>query len=608
MANLFYDLPVPSANGDGAAVDVSKLGTPKTVTLQGDLVGTVNIKVSQNGAGGPWATVASLSPGKNALDLDVAAEYMRASVSGYVQGSGNCDVGGNDDGALFAALDVPAGDGTGASSDVSGHGCLKTFVVGGGAWSGTVAIEVSQDGVDWAQVLFFTDEGEKTIRLTTQYMRVRRAGVTAAPGLPVVTLGSINEPFINELTEATWSVAKAQAALDDTGVLKLGPGTFDLGATSLNVNGYFLIEGSGMERTKLTYSGAGEAIVFNSDSSATTVGKISDLSLEGPGSATGTTGMRIGRSAGSPLSASVFADNCRVRKFGEGIQLGSAQICRFRNCYIQSNDIGVSTRDDIGSTQCDFYGCAFTVNRIGIYLKRLLGSNFYGCDVESNTEEGILVENPDNTTRIQGIFFYGTWIENNNTSRQGTGVGEIRVQNAAGATATTRNVHLVNTYWTTINAADYHIYYGANEQVFRYNDQFATPLQLGYEAGTPPRIGTPGRQPGRFFGPGTAATDFIRVYDVPDQDVSPDAYRGDILRINNTVATTIVSLENFVMEDGELVRLWILDGNTTLQHNSGSNKDINLAGAVDYSPPANTMVTLVLYGGQYYEISRNSTG
>lgn len=199
MANLFSALPVPAGNGSGAAVDVSAFGAPKTVVVVGDIVATINIEVSVSGAAGPWAGVASFgrggANGMQEAKLPVAAQFMRATVSGFVRGSAVAAVGADDAGASVVNLPTTAGNGTGASVDVSALGSLNTFVVSG-TWTGSITIEVSQDGVNFADLISFgpTDTGPvaKTVAFVGQFLRVRRTDASPSlPGTVIVNVGAV---------------------------------------------------------------------------------------------------------------------------------------------------------------------------------------------------------------------------------------------------------------------------------------------------------------------------------------------------------------------------------------------------------------------------------
>lgn len=190
MGNLFFDLPVPAGDGVGAAVDVTTLGRTKTITVQGDLKGTITVEISLDGA--TFYPLKSFAK-KGKMTDEFAAQYMRVRVSGYKSGSGNVDVGSEDFGQLFAALPTTAGDGVGAAVDVSALGTLNTIGVAGD-FSGTVTLEISEDNVSWTQCMSFTKPGFKTREVVAQYMRVRRSGVSAlTPGSATVNVGAVND-------------------------------------------------------------------------------------------------------------------------------------------------------------------------------------------------------------------------------------------------------------------------------------------------------------------------------------------------------------------------------------------------------------------------------
>jgi hypothetical protein len=102
---LFADLPPPPVNGIGASVDVSNLGTFKTVYCLGTWAGTVNIEFSEDGVG--WSQITSFTnPGQRSKPF--TAKFMRASRSGVpptgAPGLPNVDVAAAND-----PLAIPGG-------------------------------------------------------------------------------------------------------------------------------------------------------------------------------------------------------------------------------------------------------------------------------------------------------------------------------------------------------------------------------------------------------------------------------------------------------------------------------------------------------------------
>lgn len=190
MSNLFTALPVPPGNGVGAAVDLSTYGALKTIVVTGTALRTLNIEFNNDPLqAGSWQSVATISGGGMAT-VNVACQWMRVRSSGFFSGTSTVNVGGTDAGTSFAALPVPVGDGVGAAVDVSAFvGAFKTVQVGG-TFSGNLVVEVSEDGTtEWAQPFSFQGPGAQSQTLIVRFMRVRRSGVTVAPGTPVVNVG-----------------------------------------------------------------------------------------------------------------------------------------------------------------------------------------------------------------------------------------------------------------------------------------------------------------------------------------------------------------------------------------------------------------------------------
>ena len=161
MANLFVNIPVPAANGAGAPVDVSAMGKTKSFVCGGGFDAVVNVEFATDLAGLVWAPLATFHQSGN-LTIDVAARWLRAVTSEYKSGAPNLDVGSNDAGTLFALLTAD-----GASVDISALPLFKTVVAASKA-----IIEVSEDGISWAQIFSLPNGGDESQEVVGQFARV----------------------------------------------------------------------------------------------------------------------------------------------------------------------------------------------------------------------------------------------------------------------------------------------------------------------------------------------------------------------------------------------------------------------------------------------------
>lgn len=194
MSNVFFDLPTAVGNGVGTVVDVSSMGATKTIAVNGSAQVSINVEINNDAAqAGGWQSV-FYTQNKGFATINTAARFMRVRSSGYnfnLGGTTTVQVGGTDAGSQFVNLAVPAGNGVGAATDVSGlNGLFKTFQIAG-TFKGTVIIEVGEDGTtDWTQPVSTTTPTAINLVIASKFMRVRRSGVPeVAPGLPVVNVG-----------------------------------------------------------------------------------------------------------------------------------------------------------------------------------------------------------------------------------------------------------------------------------------------------------------------------------------------------------------------------------------------------------------------------------
>lgn len=191
MANVFTDLPAPAGNGSGAGQDVSAMAALKTITVEDTFTGVVAIEVSNDGGATFGELTTFTRPGKRTIAA--VAEQMRVTrriIDPAAPGLPNIDVGADAGVTAFAVPAVPAGDGTGAPTDVSGLGEFNTVVVAG-VFTGSLTIEISEDGVDYVDCLTFTTPLMRSKNFIAQFLRVTRANVNpGAPGAPVVAVGA----------------------------------------------------------------------------------------------------------------------------------------------------------------------------------------------------------------------------------------------------------------------------------------------------------------------------------------------------------------------------------------------------------------------------------
>lgn len=170
MANLFLNLPVPTSNIPGAAVDVGDMGATKTVIVGGTFSQTVTIEYATDDVAAVWAPVPGGSlqnPGR--VTFSAAARWMRAVTSGYRSGAASAGVGASFAPAAFIQLGPTA-------ADISVLPAFKTVVV-----SGACIVEISDDGVAFSQLLAFGQAGAQSATAYGKFARVT-GGVTAWMG------------------------------------------------------------------------------------------------------------------------------------------------------------------------------------------------------------------------------------------------------------------------------------------------------------------------------------------------------------------------------------------------------------------------------------------
>lgn len=189
MATIGASLAVPAGTGVGAASATANMAGKKTILVSGVFSGQVIVEIAAV-AGGPFCQLRTFTAPKSMV-FEVACAEMRVS-SQNVGGAPVVDVSAEEAVVQAVNLAVPAGNGSGAGSDISALGELMTAVVLPYG-SGSCIVELSEDNVNWVQAFstFTPAGGCQTKEKPANFARVTRAGVTVgAP--PVVQLAAIS--------------------------------------------------------------------------------------------------------------------------------------------------------------------------------------------------------------------------------------------------------------------------------------------------------------------------------------------------------------------------------------------------------------------------------
>jgi hypothetical protein len=194
LANI--SIPLPAGNGTGTPVDISSLGPDKTVIIDGTLNALISIDVSQDGV--VWNPIPECSSapltGPGVFRFTVVAKWARSRVGAFQSGGSVASMGASyvPNMNTFISLPLPVGDGAGTPVNVADAGGLWTVIYGGSASQpGTLSVEISDDGVNFAPVLdtFTASTGIRTAKIQAAYARAVRRGGPAGTAL---TLGISN--------------------------------------------------------------------------------------------------------------------------------------------------------------------------------------------------------------------------------------------------------------------------------------------------------------------------------------------------------------------------------------------------------------------------------
>jgi hypothetical protein len=258
------------------------------------------------------------------------------------------------------------------------------------------------------------------------------------------------------------SVADIQAALDTGGTVRLAPGTYALGTTTLNLNGNAALEGSGEDETILTYTGTGSALQINSGTGTTTLNaSVRFLTLDGTNAGSGGYyGITLGQSSVSPMTGSGLFMGLTIKRFQvAGLRIVVSAVATFVRCSFQSNDDGVWATNDFsnGVTGQSFIACRFVDNlQRGAFLEQYDTVSFTNtCQFENNGKEGLLVQHPGGATAVtRNLLVTGNYFEGNGTAGA---YSDLRFDNAS--TQSHQNCKVTANRFQDANA-DGNIYFG----------------------------------------------------------------------------------------------------------------------------------------------------
>lgn len=201
MANLYFSLPIV-ANGVGAPVDVSAAGAEKTIVVQGTSVGIVTIEISCD-AGVSWCELYTFfGTGKKVISF--AANRMRVRQAGTPTAAPftlEVDVGANDNGGNFVTIPPPPANGTGATVNITALGSFTTLIAQGTFGGGVIGIQISENGIDFAECATFSAAGCESKSMVGDFARaVSRGAKPGVPFAPVLSMGAINDDNSDDLT------------------------------------------------------------------------------------------------------------------------------------------------------------------------------------------------------------------------------------------------------------------------------------------------------------------------------------------------------------------------------------------------------------------------
>lgn len=277
MANTFVTLPVPATDGVGAWADVSGIAPSKTLTVDGgSYAGQLYIECANDNqiSAAPAPTPVFSAGLPNAIEFTSTLRFMRVRRVGSSQGPAGTPtvvVGGlSTAGNVFAAVAVPALNGTGAPTSIAGGGEINTFAVVG-PFSGALFIEFSNDGVDFSSNIRFDNGNAIPVTFNGVIASVRvRNQLTSGSSVPTVNVGSGSD-----LSAGTAGVLSVNAG---TGISVTGTGSNPI----VNNTGVLAITGGS---GGVTITGTGSNPVVNVPVAVTSVSAGTGISVTGTATA-----------------------------------------------------------------------------------------------------------------------------------------------------------------------------------------------------------------------------------------------------------------------------------------------------------------------------------
>jgi hypothetical protein len=196
VANVYFSLPVV-ANGVGAAVDISVTGVEKTIVVRGPFSGTLTLEISEN-AGASWCPLTTFfGAGKKVIPF--AANRIRVlskGAGGLIPFVPVVDIGSDDTGGAFVTIPAPAANGIGVPVNITTLGQFTTVSVQGDFGGGVIGIQISENGVDFAEAMTFAAPGCESKVMVGDFARaVSRGAKPGVPFTPVCAMGAINDDF-----------------------------------------------------------------------------------------------------------------------------------------------------------------------------------------------------------------------------------------------------------------------------------------------------------------------------------------------------------------------------------------------------------------------------